>query len=120
MVQSIEEAGTVFRFSVNLEVEDRDDPVRVDVVFEGSDFTFVGDGPDGIEISRFDTDITQGFKQAFSWISDAGFSGTAGELGYRQEAGLTIVQADRDGDPAPNFEIALCGAVALTEGDFLI
>ncbi|EPX82032.1 calcium-binding protein [Salipiger mucosus] len=77
-------------------------------------------GEDRIEISRFDADTTQGFKQAFAFVGDAGLSGTAGELGYRHESGNTIVQADVDGDGAADFEIELAGIMELTEADFLI
>ncbi|EPX79665.1 calcium-binding protein [Salipiger mucosus] len=76
-------------------------------------------GEDRIELSRFDADTTQGFKQAFEWIGDAAFT-EAGQLGYRQELGMTIVQADFDGDGAADFEIALLGTLDLTADDFLI
>ena len=77
-------------------------------------------GEDRIEISRFDADITIGGKQGFSFIGDAGFSGTAGELGYVQVGGMTIVQADVDGDGLADFEIELTGLLTLTAADFLI
>ncbi|EPX85008.1 M10 family metallopeptidase C-terminal domain-containing protein [Salipiger mucosus] len=76
-------------------------------------------GEDRIELSRFDADTTQGFKQAFDWIGNAGFS-AAGQLGYRYEEGNTIVQADFDGDGAADFEIELTGTMDLTADDFLI
>ncbi|WP_417723922.1 M10 family metallopeptidase C-terminal domain-containing protein [Salipiger sp.] len=77
-------------------------------------------GEDRIEISRIDADTTQGFKQAFDFIGDAAFSGTAGELRFGQGGGVTLVQADRDGDGVADFEIELTGLVDLTESDFLI
>ena len=77
-------------------------------------------GEDRIEISRFDADTTQGFKQAFTFVGSAGLSGTAGELGYRHLGGNTIVQADVDGDGVADFEIQLTGIMTLTENDFLI
>ncbi|MDA7424683.1 calcium-binding protein [Thalassococcus lentus] len=77
-------------------------------------------GEDRIELSRIDADITQGFKQGFDFIGDAAFSGTGGELRYEQVGGNTIVQADRDGDGAADFEIELTGTMDLTESDFLI
>ncbi|EPX82425.1 calcium-binding protein [Salipiger mucosus] len=76
-------------------------------------------GEDRIELSRFDADTTQGFKQAFDFIGDDAFS-AAGQLGYRHEGGNTIVQADFDGDGAADFEIELTGVMDLTEADFLI
>lgn len=77
-------------------------------------------GGDRIELSRCDADITQGCKQAFSFVGDAGLTGTAGELGYIHQGGNTIVQADVDGDGAADFEIELTGIMDLTAGDILI
>ena len=77
-------------------------------------------GEDRIEISRFDADITQGFKQAFTFVGDAGLSGAAGELAYRFEGGNTIVEADVNGDGAADFEIELTGRIDLVVGDFLL
>ncbi|KNG92916.1 calcium-binding protein [Pseudaestuariivita atlantica] len=77
-------------------------------------------GEDRIELSRIDADLTQGFKQAFQFIGDTAFSGTAGELRFEQQGGITLVQADRDGDGAADFEIELTGTLTLTSTDFLI
>ncbi|MDA7424684.1 calcium-binding protein [Thalassococcus lentus] len=77
-------------------------------------------GEDRIEISRIDADLTTGGKQGFDFIGDAAFTGTGGELRYEQVGGNTIVQADRDGDGAADFEIELTGITDLTESDFLI
>ncbi|KNG92919.1 calcium-binding protein [Pseudaestuariivita atlantica] len=77
-------------------------------------------GEDRIELSRIDADLTQGFKQRFDFIGDAAFSGTGGELRYEQTGGVTIVQADRDGDGVADFEIELTGTHTLTTDDFLI
>ncbi|EPX85686.1 Alkaline phosphatase [Salipiger mucosus DSM 16094] len=76
-------------------------------------------GEDRIEISRLDADTTRGFKQAFDWVGDAALD-AAGQLGYRHEAGNTIVQADFDGDGAADFEIELSGVMDLSADDFLI
>ncbi|KNG92915.1 M10 family metallopeptidase C-terminal domain-containing protein [Pseudaestuariivita atlantica] len=77
-------------------------------------------GEDRIELSRIDADLTQGFKQAFQFIGDNAFSGTGGELRFEQQGGITLVQADRDGDGLADFEIELTGTHTLTAGDFLI
>ena len=77
-------------------------------------------GEDRIEISRFDADTTQGFKQHFTFVGDAGLSGTAGELTYVHAGGNTIVMADTNGDSLPDFEIELTGLVTLTVDDFLL
>ena len=77
-------------------------------------------GEDRIELSRFDADITQGNKQAFTFVGEAGLGGTAGELAFVRGSGATIVQADLDGDGMADFEIELSGEMTLTESDFLI
>ncbi|KNG92230.1 calcium-binding protein [Pseudaestuariivita atlantica] len=77
-------------------------------------------GEDRIELSRIDADITQGFKQRFDFVGDAAFTGTAGELRYEQTGGITLVQADRDGDGIADMEIELTGTIDLVAGDFLI
>ncbi len=82
--------------------------------------TDFGSGEDRIEISRFDADITQGFKQRFDFVGDAAFSNTAGELRYEQTGGSTIVQADVNGDGIADFEIELLGQMDLIANDFLI
>lgn len=82
--------------------------------------TDFGSGEDRIEISRFDADITQGFKQRFDFVGDAAFSNTAGELRYEQTGGSTIVQADVNGDGIADFEIELLGLMDLSADDFLI
>ncbi|MFN3209239.1 MAG: calcium-binding protein [Roseovarius sp.] len=77
-------------------------------------------GEDRIEISRFDADVTQGFKQRFDFVGDAAFTGTAGELRFEQAAGVTLVQADVDGDGMADFEVELTGTIDLQADDFLI
>ena len=81
-----------------------------------TDFT---PGEDRIEISRFDADLTRGFRQEFTFVGDAPLTG-AGQLGYRHEGGNTIVQADVTGDAVPDFEIQLTGVMDLEASDFLL
>ncbi len=109
-----------------------DDAGRRDrFIYFSADESGVGDGArdvitdfvsdeDRIELSRIDADVTLRGKQGFDFIGDTAFSGTAGELRYEQVGGNTIVQADRDGDGAADFEIELTGTMDLTESDFLI
>ncbi len=77
-------------------------------------------GEDRIEIGRFDADTTQGFKQRFTFVGDAGLSGVAGELAYRFEDGNTIVEGDVNADGLADFEIELTGLIDLTITDFYI
>ena len=75
---------------------------------------------DRIEISRFDADEGRRGNQEFDFIGDAAFTGDAGELRYEAGNGLTIVQADTDGDGRADFEIELRGVMDLVETDFLL
>lgn len=77
-------------------------------------------GEDRIEISRFDADVTQGFKQRFDFIGNTAFSNTAGELRYQASGANVIVQGDVNGDGAADFEIQLLGVSSLIENDFYI
>ncbi|WP_165586997.1 M10 family metallopeptidase C-terminal domain-containing protein [Pseudaestuariivita atlantica] len=77
-------------------------------------------GEDRIELSRIDAATTLGGKQRFDFVGDAAFTGTAGELRYEQVGGVTLVQADRDGDGAADMEIELTGNLTLNASDFLI
>ena len=77
-------------------------------------------GYDRIEIRRLDADVTTGGKQGFDFVGSAAFSGTAGELRYQQVGGITLVQADLDGDAVADFEIELSGLRTLSDDNFLI
>ncbi|WP_417723117.1 M10 family metallopeptidase C-terminal domain-containing protein [Salipiger sp.] len=82
-----------------------------------TDFT---PGEDRIEISRFDADLTQGFKQSFTFVGDTFFSGNAGELRYGHSSTSTIIMGDVDGDRVADFEIELIGIMDLSASDFLL
>lgn len=78
-------------------------------------------GRDRIEISRLDANIlTAAAREVFVFIGADAFSRQAGQLRYSLEGGMTIVQADLDGDGEANFEIELTGSMALAETDFLL
>lgn len=61
-----------------------------------------------------------GLDDGLSFIGNAGFSGTAGELRFVLRAGETRVQADLDGDGRADFNLVLTGSKALTAEDFLL
>lgn len=83
-----------------------------------TDFT---SGEDRIEISRFDANsVGGGGNDVFDFIADAAFSNTAGELRYEKSGGITVVQADMDGDGISDFEIELTGEMDLIAADFLL
>ncbi len=54
--------------------------------------------------------------QAFDYIGDGAFSGTAGELRFDKG----VVQADVDGDGVADMEIYVTGASTLAEDDFIL
>lgn len=57
-------------------------------------------------------------SDAFTFIGDSRFSGTAGELRFNVIGGNTFVAADTDGDRISDFVIQLDGVVDLTAADF--
>lgn len=77
-------------------------------------------GADRIELGRIDADTTHGFNQAFDFVAQVAFSGTAGELRFYQSATATIIQGDTNGDGMANFEIELSGLHDLTADHFLL
>jgi Ca2+-binding RTX toxin-like protein len=79
------------------------------------DFTV---GEDLIHLGLIDADATHSGNQAFVF-ADA-FSGAAGELIAREDAGNTIVEADLDGDGVADFQLELRGQLMLTPGDFIL
>ena len=74
---------------------------------------------DLIDLSAIDA-IAGGEDDAFTFIGNAAFSGTAGELRYFTSDGQTFFAGDVDGDGAVDFMIKLDGLVDLTVGDFTI
>lgn len=75
-------------------------------------------GEDVIHLGGIDADATHTGNQVF--VFAGAFSGVAGELLTRLEAGNTIVEADLDGDGVADFQIELRGQHVLTAGDFIL
>ncbi|EDL48226.1 M10 family metallopeptidase [Erythrobacter sp. SD-21] len=74
---------------------------------------------DLIDLSAIDA-ISGGSDDAFTFIGDAAFSGTAGELrAYAGENGLIVV-GDIDGDGAADFLIKVDNLTDLTVADFVL
>jgi Ca2+-binding RTX toxin-like protein len=80
---------------------------------------FDGAEGDRIDLSLLDADAAQLGDQAFFLAGTGAFGGTAGELRYRHEGGLTIIAGDVDGDAVADFEIELVGTIAIEARDFL-
>ncbi|MGQ4877353.1 cellulose binding domain-containing protein [Billgrantia sp. LNSP4103-1] len=71
---------------------------------------------DLIDLSHIDADLIGEGDQGFAWVSNAAFSGTAGEL--RSEGSL--VQGDVNGDGVVDLQIAVLGVDSLRAEDFLL
>lgn len=75
---------------------------------------------DKIDLSGIDANLATTADNPFAFIGNAAFSGTVGELRFRQTATLTLVEADQDGDGSSDFEIRLDGVITLTADDFVL
>jgi Ca2+-binding RTX toxin-like protein len=82
------------------------------------DFT-QADG-DLIDLHYADADTTVAGNQAFNWIGNAAFSGTAGELRAEIAGNTTTIYADTNGNGTANFVLLLTGQVELQAGDFVL
>lgn len=81
--------------------------------------TDFGRGDDRIDVTDIDADTTRSGNQAFDFIGSDAFS-DAGQLRAVQRGNNQLVQADRNGDGAADFEILLRGAEALGASDFIL
>lgn len=74
---------------------------------------------DLIDLSLVDA-ITGGNDDAFAFINEAEFSGTAGELRWEQDGANTMIYMDVDGDAQADFAIRLDGTLNLAEANFIL
>ncbi len=81
-----------------------------------SDF---GIGVDKIDLSGIDA-MTGVSDDQFDFVGSANFSGAAGELRSVISGSQTIVEGDVSGDGLADFQIALTGALTVTETDFIL
>lgn len=79
-----------------------------------------GDGADLIDLQLIDANTQIDGDQAFTWIGQSAFSGTAGELRYRTPGSFAVIQADVDGDGRPDLAIQLSNLSVLNSDDFLL
>ncbi|HEX8307537.1 MAG TPA: RTX toxin, partial [Allosphingosinicella sp.] len=80
---------------------------------------------DLIDLSRIDANVLVAGDQAFTFIGNAAFSGTAGELRFHNiSLGGPIweVEADIDGNGTSDFEVILVISPAdpITASDFIL
>ncbi|WP_052383915.1 cellulose binding domain-containing protein [Litchfieldella xinjiangensis] len=73
-------------------------------------------GGDQIDLSAIDADLASDGDQAFAWVGNAAFTGTAGEL--RSEGSL--VQGDINGDGVVDLQIDVVGVDTLRAEDFML
>jgi Ca2+-binding RTX toxin-like protein len=75
---------------------------------------------DLIDLARLDAMKSVSGNQAFRFIDDASFSGSAGELRYSASGDGTIVEGDCNGDGRADFQIELRGTYQLAADDFVL
>ena len=75
---------------------------------------------DRISVAGIDANMAAAGDQAFTFIGNGAFNGTAGQLRYEQADGNTFVMGDVNGDGVADFVIQLGGIVNLGSGDFLL
>jgi Ca2+-binding RTX toxin-like protein len=90
-------------------------PDETDVI---TDYSLVEQ--DLIDLSRIDAARGIGGNQAFTFIGDDAFTGQRGALRSEIRGETTIIQADRNGDGAADFELLLLGAHEITAASFLL
>lgn len=86
-----------------------------------TDFTHL---VDKIDLSTIDADVTTAGNQAFTFIGNVAFTGTAGEVRYFISGSDIIIQVelDNDGNVAADMEIQLTGAAitGINATDFVL
>jgi serralysin len=75
---------------------------------------------DRIQLSLVDANSAIDGDQAFAFLGNGAFTGSAGQLRYQQIDGNTYVQGDVDGDGAADFWIRVDGLHSLVSGDFIL
>ncbi|WP_340588070.1 calcium-binding protein [Erythrobacter alti] len=74
---------------------------------------------DLIDLSLVDA-IFGGDDDAFTFIDNEGFSGTAGELRWQHLGDNTMIYMDIDGDAQADYAILLDGTLNLSQADFVL
>lgn len=74
---------------------------------------------DKIDLSAIDA-ILGGAKDIFSFLGEAEFTGTAGELRYELSGSDAYVMADRNGDGRTDFMVVVSNTASLAVTDFII
>lgn len=75
---------------------------------------------DKIDLSPIDATPATAGNAAFTWRGGQGFSGTAGEVRWREFGDGALVLADTDGDRSADFALVVMNISTLRETDFLL
>jgi Ca2+-binding RTX toxin-like protein len=75
---------------------------------------------DKIDLSSIDAATKGRGNNAFTFIGDADFTGTAGQLHYYTDGSHTYICGDRNGDRVADFTICLDGLHTLHASDFVL
>jgi hypothetical protein len=78
------------------------------------------DGADVIHLKAVDADTGARGNQAFAFIGDDAFTGTAGELRADERSGVTVLLGDVDGDGGADLAIRLAGEPTIVEPDLVL
>ncbi|MDD9908822.1 MAG: M10 family metallopeptidase C-terminal domain-containing protein [Ahrensia sp.] len=76
-------------------------------------------GLDRIDLSDIDANTGVGGNQAFTYVGNSAFSGSAGELRYFTFGNVSIVEADVNGDSNADMQIFINGTNYMTGSDFI-
>lgn len=93
----------------------------IDLITDFNSYTAVGYQHDYLDLGGVDaiSNNTYGYD-SFTFIGNAAFSGTAGELRFEHTGGNTFVRGDTDGDSVGDLVIQLTGVISLTSSDFYL
>jgi Ca2+-binding RTX toxin-like protein len=75
---------------------------------------------DRVDLSGIDASQAEAGNQAFDFVGDTAFSGTAGELRYEALSDKLMLQGDVDGDGLEDFSIIMTGLTSLQTSDLIL
>ena len=93
------------------------DEFRVSQIGGNEKITDFVSGTDKIRLTEIDANTGTAGDQAFTWVGNAAFSNTAGELRSYSQGGQNYVAGDVNGDGVADFTINL-GSATAAAGDF--
>jgi Ca2+-binding RTX toxin-like protein len=93
-----------------------------DSASETTDLVFDFNAVDGdkIDVSAIDANNSTAEDDAFAFIGDNAFGGTAGELRFADNSYYGVLEGDLNGDGAADFGLGLLGVDSLTVQDIIL